>query len=240
MKQHVEQLQKLWQLQELEQKILHQEHELQNIASAKDYHQKKKDFKAFQEKLEKNEEKLVATKKKQRRKELELQTALDLLAKLQQKLYSGEINNIRELEGLEKKVQVKQKEKSKLEDDILFLMESIEGGEQEILILEKHQKEEHEKLQRLKARAQKDIINVQGELNDLNGRREDLRQEIEEALLKKYTEMSSRGERCISLVQQGLCGICNVALPSAFRARILTPGQYVFCENCGSLLVPGD
>ena len=42
MKQHVEQLQMLWQLSGTEQKILHQEHELQNIASAKDYRQKKR------------------------------------------------------------------------------------------------------------------------------------------------------------------------------------------------------
>ncbi|NLJ56498.1 MAG: hypothetical protein GX334_05535 [Firmicutes bacterium] len=240
MKQHVAQLQKLWQLQELEQKILQQEQGLQNIASTKDYRQKKQDYQAFQENLKKDEEELAAAKKRQRRKELELQTTMELLARLQQKLYSGEIKNIRELEGLEKKVQVKQKEKSKLEDDILLLMESIEGKEQAVLILQKLQKEEYEKLQRLKARAQKDTVNARGKLHDLNGRHAALRQEIDGALLKKYTEMSRRGGRCISRVQQGLCGICNVSLPSSFRARMLTPGQYVFCENCGSLLVPGD
>jgi predicted nucleic acid-binding Zn-ribbon protein len=193
MKQHVEQLQKLWQLQELEQKILHQEQGLQNIASTKEYQQKKQDYQASQENLKKEEAELAAAKKKQRRKELELQTTVDLLAKLQQKLYSGEINNVRELEGLEKKAQVKQIEKSKLEDDILFLMESIEGEEQEVLTLQKLQKKEHEKLQRLKAKAQKDTVKAQGKLHGLNGRREDLRQEIDGALLKKYTEMSRRG-----------------------------------------------
>ena len=241
MKQHVEQLQMLWQLQELEQKILHQEHELQNIASAKDYRQKKRDFLAFQEMLRKEEEKLVTAKKEQRRKELELQTTMDLLEKLQHKLYSGEISNIRELEGLEKKVQAKQKEKSDLEDDILYLMESIEEDEKEISTWQKLQISKNEAVQQLGARAQRDIEKAQGKLNDLIGQREELRQNIDAALIKKYTELSRylRG-RCISLVQQGFCGICNVSLPSSFRARMLTPGQFVFCENCRCLLVPGD
>lgn len=239
MKQHVEQLQKLFQLQELEQKILHRADELQNIAGVKDYRQKKQGFQVFLERLKKEEEKLAALKKKQRRRELELQATVDLLEKLQHKLYSGEVNNVKELEGLEKKVRAKQKEKSDLEDDILILMENIEGDEKLIVNMQKQQVSENEMLQRLKTKAQVDVSMAKGELDDLKGRREELRQNIDAALLKKYTEMSRHlGGRCISLVQQGFCGICNVSLPSSFRARMLTPGQFVFCENCGCLLVP--
>ena len=240
MKRHVEQLRMLWQLQELEQQILHQEHKLPNIASVNDYRLKKNEFLAFQKMLQEEEEKLVTAKKEQRRKELELQSSVDLLEKLQHKLYSGEIRHAKELEGLEKKVQANQREKSELEDHILQLMENIEQGEKEISTRWKLQAGKKEALQQLEVRAQREVEMAQGKLNLLKEQWKELRQNIDAALLDKYTELSRhlRG-RGISLVQKGFCGICNVSLPSSFRARMLTPGQFVFCENCGCLLVPG-
>ncbi len=241
MKQHVEQLRMLWQLQEMEQEIMLQEHQLQNIVSVKEHLQKKNEYLAFQNMLREKEEKLAATKKKQRHKELELQSALDFIEKLQHKLYSGEIRNVKELESLEKKVRINHKEKSDLEDEILQYMEIIEQNEGELSDNKKVQLEKKKALQQLEVRAQRDVQMAQEKLDLLKGQWLELKQNIDVALLDKYTELSHhmRG-RCISLVQKGFCGICNVSLPSSFRARLLTPGQYVFCENCGCLLVPGD
>lgn len=241
MKYHVEQLRMLWQLQELEQKILLQEDELHNIASVSEHQQKKDELFTLSKVLQEKGNRLAAAKKEQRRKEFELQSALDLLERLQHKLYSGEVYQARELENLEKKVQASRKEISGLEDDVLQFMEDIEQGEEELSAGQKKQAGEKRALQQLKMRAREDIQTAQGKLKLLKGQREDLRQSIDATLLGKYSELSShlRG-RSISLVQKGFCGICNVSLPSSFRARMLTPGELVFCENCGCLLVPGD
>jgi hypothetical protein len=80
-------------------------------------------------------------------------------------------------------------------------------------------------------------------LQQLNRQREELSQKIDKELLKKYRELSKRrlqGGRYVSLVKGGFYVICNVSLPSSFRARLLNPGQLVFCENGGFLLVRGD
>lgn len=241
MKQHVEQLRMLWQLQELDQQILQEEHRSQNIESVNDHRQKKNALLTFQRTLEEEEEELVRDKKELRHKELELQSLADLLEKLQHKLYSGKIHNAKELESLEKRVRSNQGEKSKIEDEILQLMESIEQAEEVLLARQNFYDGEKEMLQQLGTRAQRDLRLARVNLNLLKQQREELKREIGPALLDKYNELSRhlRG-RCISLVQQGFCGICNVSLPSSFRARLLTPGQLVFCENCGCLLVPAD
>ncbi|NMB35359.1 MAG: hypothetical protein GX989_03610 [Firmicutes bacterium] len=241
MEQYVRQLRMLWQLQELEQQMQVQENDLQGIPSVKEHHQKQNELLAFQKMLQENKKKLAMAKKEQRRKELELQTMIDLLERLQHKLYSGEIIQVRELENLEKKVQSTRKDKSSLEDDILQYMEIIEQGENDYSDDRKIQAEKEDVLQQLEIKAQKDVQVAQRKLDLSRKQWEELRQNIDADLLDKYAELSRhlRG-RCISLVQKGFCGICNVSLPSSFRARMLTPGQFVFCENCGCLLVPGD
>ncbi|RJX27836.1 MAG: hypothetical protein C4554_03510 [Dethiobacter sp.] len=238
----MEQLQLLWQFQELEQKIFRQEQELQNLASVSEYQHKKQELAVFQKELKQKEEKLNTEKKELRRKELELQTVSTSLREMDKKLYSGEIRNVKELESLEKKVQSSKKEKSELEDEILYLMENLENDGREISQLKKQEEVKDEGLQQLKLKARGDIKKIQGELQLLNQQRDELMQNIDKQLLKKYRELSKRlqGGRCVSLVKEGFCGICNVSLPSSFRARLLTPGQQVFCENCGSLLVRGD
>lgn len=238
----MEQLQLLWQLQELEQKILRQEHELQHLPSVNEYQRKKKEFAIFQQELRAKEEALNREKKELRRKELELQTISSTLKEMDRKLYSGEIHNIKELENLEKKVKSRKLEKSALEDEILFLMEKIETDGGEISRLKSLEQKKNEEQQQLLSKARSELHKAQGELQQLNRHREELIQRIDKDLLKRYRELSKRmhGGRCVSLAKGGFCSICNVSLPSSFKARLLTPGQVVFCENCGCLLVPAD
>jgi predicted nucleic acid-binding Zn-ribbon protein len=238
----VDQLRLLWQFQELEQKIHRQEQESQNLISVHEYQHKKKEFALFQEELREKEGDLNTDKKKLRRKELELQTVSNSLKEMDKKLYSGEIRNVKELESLEKNVQSRKKEISELEDEIIFIMEKLENDAGEVSCLKKLEEKKNEELQRLMLKARNELHKVQGELRELNLQREELLQVLDKDLLKKYRELSKRlqGGRCVSLVKGGFCGICNVSLPSSFRGRLLTPGQLVFCENCGSLLVHGD
>lgn len=238
----MEQLQLLWQLQELEQKMFRKEHELQNLATVIEYQRRKKEFALFQQELKAREEELNALKKELRRKELELQTVSNSLKEMDKKLYSGEIRNVKELENLEKKVRAGKSKKSELEDEILSLMEKLESETAEVSSVKALEEEKSGELQQLMLKARSELHKAQGELQQLTRQREELVRVIDSDLLKKYRELSSRlqGGRCISLVKGGFCGICNVSLPSSFRARLLAPGELVFCENCGSLLVSGD
>ena len=237
----MEQLKFLWELQEIETEISRKDKELQSLSSVSEYQQGKKDYQIFQEDLEKREEKLALGKKDLKRMEMELLTVTSELKELTDKLYSGEIHSAKELESLEKKVQSKQKEKADLEDGMLTLMESLESSEHEIIKLRKDEEEKKGILQQANSRARSDVKKVQNELEQFREKQEELLKKIDDKMLKKYQGLSVRLQgKCVSLVEKGFCGICNVSLPSSFRARILTPGELVFCENCGCILVLGD
>jgi len=237
----VEQFKMLWELQELEQEIAQKEEELQGLDSVSEYKRKKKDVAAFQEQVKLKKDELSSDKKEIRRRELELQQITAELNKLREKLYSGEIRSAKELESLEKKVNSLNHDKTALEDRILLLMEKVEGDEAVIEGLEKEEQEETAALQQLKARAQQDLHRLQKEIEQLKMEIEELLAKIDAGLLEKYRQLSRYTQgRCISLVKKGFCGICNVSLPSSFRALLLTPGKLVYCESCGSLLVAGD
>lgn len=237
----MEQLKLLWQLQELEREIARKENELQNISSVKAYHLHKKEVSDLQELRRGQGEKIDAARKMMRNSELNLQDKSAVIAGLHKKLYGGEVHSTRELESMEKKLSLMQLEKAGLEDAILAIMEELERDELENSRLDGQEKEGQEKLQQIKQRAQKDMQAARQELNVLAGRRTGIVQQLDASLLQKYRELAGKTQgQCISLVLDGFCGICNVSLPSAFRARMLTPGKLVYCENCGSLLVPGD
>ncbi len=238
---HVEQLKLLWELQKVEGEIAHKEQELQNIPSVKAYHARKKELADLQEARRCHGEKMDAAREKMRNGEMNLQNISAVMRGLHKKLYGGEVHSTRELESMEKKLSLIQAEKTVLEDEILSLMEELEKDELEKLRLDSREKEGQEKLQQLKNRAQKEMQLAKQELELLHERRTAIMQQVDAPLLQKYRELSSKMQgQCVSLVLDGFCGICNVSLPSAFFARILTPGKLVYCENCGSLLVPGD
>jgi len=228
----------LWELQELEQEKIKKESDLLTLASILHYREKLKEVKLFEKSLQQKEEELAAEKKAQRLKELDVANKAAVLADLDHKLYDGKIGNIKELEGMEKKIQTLKEEKKLLEDEIIQHMENIENMESENSSQQQLFAKENELLQKLKAKARKEKQGAQNELAALTERIDGLSAEIDEKLLKKYREWSKRfnGERCISQVQDGFCGICNVSLPSSFTARLLT-GELVYCENCSSILV---
>ena len=153
----MEQLQLLWQLQELEQKISRREHELQNLPTVIEYQRRKKEFALFQQELKAKEEELKALQKELRRKELELQTISNSLKEMDKKLYSGEIRNVKELESLEKKVRVGKSKKSELEDEILFLMEKLERETAEVSSVKALEEKKSGELHQLALKARSEL-----------------------------------------------------------------------------------
>lgn len=237
----VEQLKLLWELQELERDIARKEDEMQKIPSVHAYRTQKKEVSTLQESILNQQEKVEAGRKKLRRGEMNLQNVNAAIASLSNKLYGGEVQSTREMENMEKKLSSLQTEQSNIEDEILAVMEEMEKDEIESSEMGRQEEGEQEQLQQVKAQAQKEMQAAREELAQLNERRNSIMEQVDPPLLQKYQDMSAKTQgQCISLVQEGYCGICNVSLPSAFRARILTPGQLVFCENCNSLLVLGD
>ncbi|HHT46513.1 MAG TPA: hypothetical protein GX004_04365 [Firmicutes bacterium] len=237
----MEQLRLLWELQEIEREMAQKEKKLPNLASVVEYKQLKRDYLNALKEHKDAEEKFAKEQKKLKYNEMELQNISNALGELNAELYSGKISNAKELESLEKKVRSKEKEKSDLEEKMLILMEKLERDEDKITKLKNKEEGKKELLQKSNALARRDIENAKRELNLLKAKRDELINTIDPHLVKKYKELRARLQgRCISLVKKNFCGVCNVSLPSSFRARMLTPGELVFCENCGCLLVPGD
>ncbi|MGI5882421.1 MAG: zinc ribbon domain-containing protein [Dethiobacteria bacterium] len=235
----MEQLKLLWELQETEEEKAKKEHDLPSIPSVLQYGRNLKKVGSLEKKVLGEENRIGEIKKAQRLQEMDVAKITAQLKELNRKLYNGKIGNIKELENMEKKVGSLAKEKELLEDEIIVHMEMIENLENELGRMQKQLKKEKEIVDKLRAEALMDRQAALSELGELAARCENLSQKIEVGLLNKYKELRKRagGGRCISLVRNGFCGICNVSLPSSFRARLLTPGQLVYCENCASLLV---
>jgi len=229
----------LWELQELEQEKNKKEYDLQNMASLLQYREKVKEVKELESKLQLNEEEISAGKKAQRLIELDVAKIAEETDELNHKLYGGKIGNIKELENMEKKVHYLDNERKLREDEIIRYMENIDELESEAARLHQSLQEEQELLQKRRIIAQRERKSVQNELKGLTEQIDGLAAKTEAGLLKKYRQWSKRlgGGRCISLVQDGFCGICNVSLPSSFSQRLQSSGELVYCENCSSLLV---
>ena len=232
-------LKMLWELQEIDQEISKKEYDLHNMDSLLLYREKVKEVKELEKKIQDNEDAASAENKAQRLIELDVAKITAETDELNHKLYDGKTGNIKELENMRIKVEYLFSERKQREDEIIRRMEILDELENENVRLQQLLQEEKDLLQKRKIKAQRDRKNVQNELKELTAKGDELAAKIDAGLLKKYRQWSERlnGGRCISLVQDGFCGVCNVSLPSSFSQRLQNSAEFVYCENCSSLLV---
>ncbi len=74
------------------------------------------------------------------------------------------------------------------------------------------------------------------DLSQLEANREQLLEEIDAAILRRYEMLRERYGRPVVPVSRGICHGCFTALPTARAAANVTNRALVNCENCGRFL----
>lgn len=173
--------------------------------------------------------------------ELELDGVDEKRKQVEEDLYSGEIASPRRLDDLRQDRDYLQRRTSTLEDRVLSLMTqfdtlqtAVTEGEQTLKALEKSRDEERGTLG-------EEYKTLHARLRKLRSERQQLRAQVDPQTLSVYDQLRrTKGGRPLAAVQNGICQVCRVTLPSHKLETVRRESdELVLCDGCGRILYQG-
>jgi predicted nucleic acid-binding Zn-ribbon protein len=188
--------------------------------------------------LKSQDEQLAGLRREVRATEQEVESVTAKKNAVHAKLYGGAVSAPRELAALETEEAGLARTLSQLEDRELELMASVEDGERALASAQQHVEAEIARWRQEGSEAHQHIDQLEAELAELQAARAAQAADISPANLALYERLRPRkANRPISVVQNNICQVCGVTLPSGEvqRARGADPPHP--CDNCGRLLL---
>jgi len=236
-------LNKLWQLQEIEQKL-----ESLRRRYTEEIDNLEENLKEEKEKVSSNnsalEQIISAIKlndKNTRAAELDLATLEKKREELKQKLYAGEVRNPKELSRAEQQLKNIEEQISKKEEYLLELMMDKEEKERD-------KKEVSQQLQEIEASIMVIEAKKKEKIKEQATKEEELinlilqkEKEMPLSLLETYRRVASTKRGIgIAKVKHQTCSACHMELPIALIKEAIYSKDPVFCNNCGRILLVED
>ena len=177
---------------------------------------------------------------RQRDLEFEIQELERRIADSESELMSGQIRNPRELEKRQANVESLRRRREELEDALLEAMVAVEElaarreeARAALDRVETHWREDQERLQA-------EQTAIRGEITRLRAEREGLLQRLSPEALAEYQRLRQRRGYAVSEVQQGVCQVCGVTLPTSLVQAARRDEELVYCSSCGRILCSLD
>lgn len=233
-----EQLQLLYQLQQIDTHIQARGHEL---ATLDDGHSTEQTLAAQQQSLQQMQQDLAATRVQLHDKELQLQGTEDDRAAKWALAYGGRVTDPKELQALEKKIAELDRLRDRLEEEIIGLLDETEAQSQATDDKATEVQKLTAKLQSIRENSGTRTEQLTAQLQDLRQGREQLPTHIQPVLLQQYEQIRQRsGDLAVVAVDNGACGGCHTSVPSNYVTALANPTQILRCESCRRILViPG-
>lgn len=186
------------------------------------------------------QDKLDAVARDQRRREDEVAAVEAKLAEITDSMYGGTITSPRELLTMQQEIDALRRRRTAVEDEILELMEYAEPLQGEIAELGEQRDVLDTAARTAIAKIAEQEAVIDDEVGSVRAERELLASTIPQGVVEMYEGLRrSYSGVAVARLENGTCGGCYLALPSAELARIrrLPADEVVHCEECGRLLV---
>lgn len=163
------------------------------------------------------------------------------VVEIERRLYGGSVSASRELAAMAAEVQSLERRRSEVEDRLLAVMEETEPVEAALAEASKQRASlEAEQARQGDALAAAELI-IEAEAEVERATRQAAAAAVPTALAERYEQLRARlGGVGAAKLNNGSCGGCHLALPSAERERLrhLAPDGIATCDQCGRILVP--
>ncbi len=171
--------------------------------------------------------------------ELEAQSLDEKIKACDKRLYGGSVSNPKELSALEKELAALKDKRKRMDDDLLPLIEAataIQSKKDQVLDATKTLKERRTQTEKVEKKERKLL---EGKLKLVRAKREKEAAKVQDkAFLARYESVRRKTkDSAISRVKGGKCETCRVVVASNALHRLVEPGKFDGCENCGRILV---
>ena len=193
------------------------------------------ELKSVEMKLGEEDKRLEALKKDRRTIEQEVQDLENKIAKSNDKL--SHIKSNKEYTAALKEIEDLKNIINQTEDKVIQLMEEIEEGEKISLANKDKQKDLRKDFETKKQEIAIELESLEKDLKNHESEREQLSQDIDQDLLKRYHFLRERkGGQAISPVIGGVCGTCHIGLPPQKYNELKRSETLLTCPNCQRMI----
>lgn len=225
----------LYQLQEIDLKILRNQKRLKEIAHAMADNEV---VQSAQHAVESAENTLKPLRAKNKDLELEIQSNTTKSKATEQRLYSGNVKNPKELQEMQQEIASLKNRNEELEEQLLEVMMSIEDAESNLT-------EKQATLQNITQEWESqhtDLIQEKEQLETenttLSAERDTFAETIAPDGLKTYdTLRTKKANKPVSRMDGRSCTICGIEQNTATQQEVRRGHMLIYCSNCGRILV---
>lgn len=229
----LEELKKLLELQECDQKILQTQEQLRRVPVERQMATERATY--AHEKVETTRKKIKELETQRRECELKVKEKQEQIIKYTNQQYQTKKNE--EYRALANEIEKAKQDIVAIEDQELILMEEIDKLEK---VLKEYIREEEvvkkevdEQLAELKKH--EDFLNTA--LNSLHEKRAAIVQKIESGILSRYERLlKNKGGKVVVGIDRGVCGGCHVRLNRQLVVDCMAQTEILYCPNCGRML----
>ena len=222
----------LYELQELDTEIEHEEQALSQKSSQLGDRQVLDDA---QSQLATEQQQLTELKHLHRDAEAEVDDLLSKIAGIEGQLYSGNITNPKELSNLQHEVTTLKARGDDLENKALEIIDRVEAAEKSVATATTDYQNLEAEWNRQQQQLSDDIERLKTSLVDLKQKRQQLAGQIEPPAVSLYERIRRQKKQAVAKVEQGICRACRISL-SASAMQKARSGQPVQCGTCGRIL----
>jgi len=190
---------------------------------------------AAQKQLDAGQKRLEELRHQHREAEAEVTDLLTKIADIEGQLYGGKINNPKELEGLQHEVFTMKSHSDDLENTTLGIIDHVEELERIVATAAADLKNLEINWQQQQKQLSSDIESLQGSLEDLHTKRQELIGQLDTATVNLYEKIRKQKKQAVTKVEQGICRACRISL-SASALQKARSGRPIQCGTCGRIL----
>ena len=174
--------------------------------------------------------------KDQKLKELDIADNNSKSAKYKNQLLTIETN--KEYKALNSEINHLEKKNSGIDDELIGLME-VESELKERLEEErKAQKKASDELKANEEKLEKEIQEVQKDIEDLKSKRNVLAIELPRDLIRRYAALiKNRNRKAVAFNDNNACSGCGYTIRPQVAIDIKEGESVIYCESCGRILV---
>jgi predicted nucleic acid-binding Zn-ribbon protein len=222
----------LYQLQELDIAIDHQE---QSLALKTGLLGNKVALDAVAQKNAAEQKRFEDLKRQRRDAESQVDDIAGKIKAAEKELYGGKVTNPKELGNLQHEINNLKSQSSAAQDKALSVIELVEAAEKTAAAANAGYKAAEEAWGREQKQLAVDIVQLKASLVELKEERAQQAAEIEPTAITLYNRLRQQKKQAVSRVEQGICRSCRISLSASALQRARS-GQPVQCGSCGRIL----
>lgn len=199
----------------------------------------KRELEAVEKTFQEEQGRLESIQKERRKIEDEILELTGKIEKSNTKL-SG-IKSNKEYKAALKEVEDLKRIKAQTEDKAIQIMEEVETLEKKGLENKKKESLLREAFEKDRARISRELKDLDRELSQIEEKRDDFHQRIDQELLKRYLFLRERKDgQAVSAVIGGVCQTCHMGIPPQKFNELLKGVALLTCPHCNRMIYWGE